>query len=96
METDGELFHHFRTAGVMMTIQEQDAFRDYLGTIEDELLEAVTADYIWLAAQYEAEPPESRFHWRRGACREECARRGKLRLWRRAERAVSTPLTQVE
>jgi hypothetical protein len=77
-----------------MTIQEQQAFREYLGTIEDELLEAVTADYIWLAAQSEEEP-ESRFHWRRGVCREECVRRGKLRIWRKAERDVSGPLTQV-
>ena len=71
-----------------MTIQEQQAFREYLGSIEDELLEAVTADYIWLAAQSEDEAPDSRFYWRRGACREECAHRGKLRIWSRAERAV--------
>lgn len=36
-----------------MTMQEQDAFRDYLRNIEDELLEAVTTDYIWLASQTE-------------------------------------------
>ena len=71
-----------------MTTQEQDAFRDYLRTIEDELLEAVTADYIWLASQTEDEQPVSRFHWRRGACREECLRRGKARIWRRAERSA--------
>jgi len=77
-----------------MTIEEQQAFRDYLRTIEDELLEAVAADYIWLAGQ-SLEEPDSRFHWRRGVCREECARRGKLRIWRRAERAITSPLTQV-
>jgi hypothetical protein len=80
---------------VTMTIQEQEAFRDYLRTIEDELLEAVTADYIWLAAQCEEDGPNARFDWRRGACREECARRGKLRIWRRAERAIASPVTQV-
>ena len=78
-----------------MTIQEQEAFRDYLKSIEDELLEAVTADYIWLAAQYEEDEPDARFHWRRGACREECARRRQLRIWRRAERAVGDPVPQV-
>ena len=78
-----------------MTIQEQQAFQEYLGTIEDELLEAVAADYIWLAAQSEDGTPDSRFHWRRGACREECAHRGKLRIWRRAERTISGPLSQV-
>ena len=78
-----------------MTIQEQEAFREYLGTIEDELLEAVTADYMWLSSQTGDELPESRFHWRRGACHEECVRRGKLRIWRRAERAVAGPVPQV-
>lgn len=77
-----------------MTTQEQDAFREYLGTIEDELLEAVTADYMWLASQTEGEQ-ESRFHWRRTACHEECVRRGKLRIWRRAERAISGSIPQV-
>jgi hypothetical protein len=78
-----------------MTIQEQEAFHDYLRSIEDELLEAVTADYIWLAAQYEDEGGEDRFHWRREACRDECTRRRKLRIWRNAKRAVSNPIEQV-
>jgi len=89
------LFHHFDTTGFIMTKQEQDAFRDYLQHIEDELLEAVAADYIWLAAQSEDQEPYSRFYWRRNACREECARRGKLRIWRHAERAISGPVEQV-
>ena len=58
-----------------MTPQEQDTFLDYLRSIEDELLEAVTADYIWLV-ETDDEPPVSRFYWRRGACLEECSRRG--------------------
>ena len=78
-----------------MTQQEQDAFRDYLQHIEDELLEAVTADYIWLAAQSEDRSPYSRFYWRRNACRAECARRGKLRIWRRAEAAIHGPVGRV-
>jgi hypothetical protein len=78
-----------------MTKQEQEAFQDYLRTIEDELLEAVAADYMWLAAQTDDEPPGSRFQWRRTACHEECVRRGKLRIWRRAERAISAPIPQV-
>ena len=78
-----------------MTIEEQQGFREYLRSIEDELLEAVTADYIWLAAQSDEEGPESRFYWRRGACREECARRGKLRIWSRAEREIAGPMSQV-
>jgi hypothetical protein len=78
-----------------MTTQEQDAFRDYLRNIEDELLEAVTSDYIWLSSQTEDEQPESRFHWRRSACREECLRRGKPRIWRRAERALAGSMDQV-
>ena len=78
-----------------MTKQEKEAFTEYLGTIEDELLEAVAADYIWLASQTEDEQPESRFLWRRGACHAECVRRGKLRIWRRAERALSEPISQV-
>ena len=57
-----------------MTPQEQDTFLDYLRSIEDELLEAVTADYIWLV-ETDDEPPVSRFYWRRGACLEECSRR---------------------
>ena len=78
-----------------MTMEEQVAFLDYLRHIEDELLEAVTADYIWLAAQADEQSPNSRFYWRRGACRQECARRGKLRIWNRAERAVSGSIPQV-
>jgi hypothetical protein len=78
-----------------MTMQEQDAFRDYLRSIEDELLEAVTADYIWLSSQTEDGQPESRFEWRRCACREECQRRGKPRIWRHAERALAGTLDQV-
>jgi hypothetical protein len=78
-----------------MTRQEQEAFRDYLRTIEDELLEAVTADYIWLSSQSEDGQPDSRFHWRRGACREECLRRGKPRIWRRAEQGLAGAVGQV-
>ncbi len=78
-----------------MTTQEQDAFRDYLRSIEDELLEAVSGDYMWLASQTEDEEPEPRFRWRRSACHEECVRRGKLRIWRRAERAINDPAAQV-
>ena len=80
-----------------MTRQEQNAFRDYLRTIEDELLAAVTADYIWLAAQSEDEndQPASRFRWRRGACHEECVRRGKARIWRQAERELAGAVGQV-
>ena len=70
METRGDLFHH-SYGRFSMTTQEQDVFREYLRSIEDELLVAVSADYIWLAVQTEDEQPESRFHWRRGACREE-------------------------
>jgi hypothetical protein len=57
-----------------MTPQEQDTFLEYLRSIEDELLEAVTADYIWLV-ETDDESPVSRFYWRRGACLEECSRR---------------------
>ncbi len=78
-----------------MTRQEQDAFREYLRTIEDELLEAVTTDYMWLAVQIDDEQPQSRFSWRRGACHEECVRRGKLRIWRRAERSLAGAIPQV-
>ena len=78
-----------------MTLQEQDAFREYLRNIEDELLEAVAADYIWLAAQGLDEEPNARYQWRRLACREECGRRRKLRIWRNAERAVAGPMPQV-
>jgi hypothetical protein len=74
-----------------MTTQEQDGFREYLGSIEDELLEAVTADYLWLAAQETAENGHSRFQWRRAACREECVRRCKPRIWQRAEQSISGP-----
>ena len=77
-----------------MTIQEQESFQDYIRSIEDELLEQVTADYIWLAAQYDDEQ-DARFRWRRGACRAECARRRKLRIWYNAERAVGGPMPQV-
>ena len=78
-----------------MTIQEQECFQEYLRSIEDELLEAVSADYIWLAAQYEDDTPDARFHWRRGACRAECGRRRKPRIWQRAAQAVGTPVPRV-
>ena len=78
-----------------MTIPEQEAFQDYLRSIEDELLQAVTADYIWLAAQHAGEEPGGRFHWRREACRDECVRRRKPRIWRDAERSVAGPIPQV-
>jgi hypothetical protein len=78
-----------------MTIQEQDAFRDYVGSIEDQLLEAVAADYIWLASQSDDQVSGARFEWRRATCHEECTRRGKPRIWRRAERAVGNSMAQV-
>ena len=52
METRGDLFHH-SYGRFSMTTQEQDVFREYLRSIEDELLVAVSADYIWLAVQTE-------------------------------------------
>jgi hypothetical protein len=75
-----------------MTNQEQEGFLEYLSSIDDELLEAVTADYLWLAAQSEDDGFGSRFQWRRGTCREECVRRGKLHIWQRAERMACDPL----
>ncbi len=79
-----------------MTIQEQESFQDYLESVDDELLEAVTADYIWLSAQYEEEDgSEARFRWRRVACKAECSRRRKVHIWRNAERAVGGPMPRV-
>jgi hypothetical protein len=78
-----------------MSEHEREDFRDYLQHIEDELLESVTADYIWLANQSEDQSPYSRFYWRRNACREECARRGKLRIWRQAKNAINGTMGQV-
>lgn len=78
-----------------MTIQEQEVFEDYLRGIEDELLEAVSADYIWLASQYEEESPDARYCWRRSACYAECERRRKLRIWRRAEETINGAIPQV-
>ena len=88
------MFHHLN-GGFYLTREEQDVFREYLRSIEDELLASVSADYIWLASQTEDEQPESRFQWRRAACQEECSRRGKPRIWRCAQNELSGAMDQV-
>jgi len=64
---------------------DQDAFREYLNGIADELLDQVAVDYIWLAAQ--SRTGVSKYDWRREACGEECARRGRLENYRLARKS---------
>lgn len=65
-------------------------FREYLQSLPEELLESVTADYVWLAGLTfgrGAQPAD--FVQRRECCREECARRGVPHLYELAENIVS-------
>jgi hypothetical protein len=53
------------------------AFRDYLQSLPDELLESVVEDYVWLASlAFHDGARNADFQRRREWCREECARRG--------------------
>jgi len=53
------------------------AFRDYLQSLPDELLESVAEDYVWLASlAFHDGARVAEFERRREWCREECARRG--------------------
>ena len=61
-------------------------FRKYLESLPEDLLESVTADYVWLASlTFDHED----FLQRRECCREECARRGVPHLYELAENIVS-------
>jgi hypothetical protein len=65
-------------------------FSNYLQSLPEELLESVTADYVWLAGLTldRGESPTD-FLERRECCREECARRGVPHLYELAEELVS-------
>lgn len=65
-----------------------EAFRQYLQRIEDDLLETVARDFVWLAWEFRDDPPEPGYVARREACREECVRRGRPQLFRNAERIL--------
>ena len=55
------------------------AFRDYLQSLPDELLESVAEDYAWLASlAFHDGARSADFQRRRDWCREECARRSVL------------------
>jgi hypothetical protein len=73
-----------------------ETFRDYLQSLPEDLLESVTADYVWLAGQkFNRDPLATNFLLRRECCREECARRGTPQLYDFAESIVSPCITRV-
>jgi len=65
-------------------------FRNYLQSLPEDLLESVTADYVWLAGlTLDRGALSTDFVERRECCREECARRGVPHLYELAEELVS-------
>ena len=65
-------------------------FRKYLQSLPEELLESVTADYVWLASlTFDRGAQSADFAERRECCREECSRRGVSQLYELAENIVS-------
>jgi len=67
-----------------------DAFRDYLQSLPEDLLESVTEDYVWLSGlTFERGGPNRDFCRRRECCREECLRRGAPQLYQQAQDMVS-------
>ena len=65
-------------------------FRNYLQSLPQDLLESVTADYLWLASlTFDHGTRSADFVQRRECCREECARRGVTYLYELAENIVS-------
>ena len=66
-----------------------DGFREYLGTIPDELLEQVSMDYVGLARLSFPGGSAEEFFRRRECCRAECLRRGRPGIYRQAEWAVA-------
>ena len=65
-------------------------FRKYLQSLPEELLESVTADYVWLAGlTFDQGAQSTNFVERRECCREECARRGVPHVYELAADIVS-------
>jgi hypothetical protein len=65
-------------------------FRKYLESLPEELLESVTADYVWLAGlTFDHGAHSTDFVQRRECCREECTRRGIPHLYEVAHNTVS-------
>ena len=64
------------------------AFRDYLTSLPEELLENVTEDYVWLSRLGFGARQSTEFNNRRECCREECRRRGEPDLYSMAEETV--------
>jgi hypothetical protein len=65
-------------------------FRKYLVSLPEDLLESVTADYVWLAGlTFDHGAQSADFLERRECCREECTRRGVPQLYELAESIVS-------
>ena len=62
-----------------------DAFREYLESLPEELLEHVSEDYVWLARLDFGGECAAEFVRRRECCRAECLRRGKPGIYRLAE-----------
>ena len=67
----------------------EETFHQYLQRIDDEMLETVARDFIWLAWEFRNHPPAAGHAARREACREECVRRGRPQLFRNAERILT-------
>jgi hypothetical protein len=66
-----------------------DAFREYLESLPEDLLEHVSEDYVWLSRLGFRGKPGAEFLRRRECCREECQRRGCPGLYRQAEWSVA-------
>jgi hypothetical protein len=64
-------------------------FQEYLRSLAEESLEGVCQDYAWLSGLEFGSAPAAEFRRRRECCRQECARRGLLRLYQTAEQAVT-------
>ena len=58
-----------------MTSAEQQAFRSYLESVTDELLDSVSADCAWLSERLAGERVGPGYLWRLDACRHEYIRR---------------------
>lgn len=67
---------------------------DYLQKLvdsNDEQLKDECERYIWLSA-YASNNPRSDYHWQCDACYDECNRRGKIEIYNKAHKYVSSTI----
>jgi len=72
--------------------EPKQKYIDKLSAMTDEELLSACNHMIWLSS-YAANNPRSDFHWQCDACYDECVKRNKIDIYKRAYKAIEASIS---